>query len=68
MGFVHKCQNVIILYVESGESTGVPTSTWIVSMQQSQASMQVYMFTDEPHTFYSISCYDTAKVREYSVV
>ena len=65
---VQPCQNVIVLCVESGESTGVPTSTWNVSTQQSRASMQVNMFTGEPHTFCDISCYETAKVVEYSVV
>ena len=47
---------------------GVPTSTWSVSTQQSRASMQVNMFTGEPHKFCYISCYETAKVGEYSVV
>jgi hypothetical protein len=43
------CQNVINLSVESGESNGVPTSTWNISAQQSRASMQVNIFTTKPY-------------------
>ena len=42
------CQNVINLSVKSGESNGVPTSTWNISTQQSWASIQVNIFTSKP--------------------